>query len=70
MTDWTSREFRLRFDFLPSGMYNVILCKDGINADKYPSDYRIQRSLLQKNDTLPITMSPGGGFLLKLTRQQ
>lgn len=70
MTDWTSREFSLNLDFLDDKNYTAELCADGINAETYPADYNITRFNYQKADRIDIKMAPGGGFLLKLTRQQ
>jgi alpha-glucosidase len=68
MTNWTPREIELATDSIEPGTYNAVLCRDGINADKYPSDYSIEKFNWQKGQPLKLSMSPGGGFVLKLTR--
>ena len=70
MTDWTSREFSLPLDFLDDGNYTAELCTDGINAETYPSDYVIKKFVFKKGDTLKIKMASGGGFLLRLSKQE
>jgi alpha-glucosidase len=49
--------------------YNAIICKDGINADRYAADYLLSDTMLQKNDVVKIHLAPGGGFVIKLTRK-
>jgi len=70
MTDWTKREFSLPLDFLEPGIYIGELCIDGVNAETYPSDYIIKYFTVQKDIPLKINMAPGGGFLLKLSKQK
>lgn len=66
MTDWTPRELSVQLDFLNNGEYNVIHAKDGVNADRYPSDYIIERERVSASDQLTIRMAPGGGALIRL----
>jgi alpha-glucosidase len=68
MTNWNAREIELATNMIDPGTYKAVLCKDGINADKYPSDYLIEHFNWQKGQPLKISMAPGGGFVLKLTR--
>jgi alpha-glucosidase len=70
MTDWTSREFVLFFDFLDEGTYEAELCADGVNAETYPSDYVIKKFVQKKDSPLTIQTASGGGFFLKLSRQK
>ncbi|MCW3118652.1 MAG: alpha-glucosidase [Chitinophagaceae bacterium] len=69
MTDWTPRDLDLKFDFLDDGVYKATLCKDGVNADRYASDYIIETSLVKKNDSMKIHLAPGGGMMLRLEKQ-
>jgi alpha-glucosidase len=68
MTDWSPRSMELNIDFIGNGKYKTIICKDGINADKYPSDYLLEESIWQRGKPLQVSMAPGGGFVLKLTK--
>lgn len=70
MNDWNSREFDLSLDFLDAKKYSAVLCADGINADNYPSDYKITMFEVSKNDKMKIKMAPGGGFVLKLKMER
>ncbi|HEX3385164.1 MAG TPA: glycoside hydrolase family 97 protein, partial [Mucilaginibacter sp.] len=61
MSNWTTREIELKLDFLDdNGNYNATICKDGVNADRYPADYLISESTIKKGDTLKIKLAPGG----------
>ena len=66
MTDWTPRMLSIDLSFLGNGMYSATLCEDGINAEKYPSDYIIKNTKVNKNQKLEIKMAPGGGYLMVL----
>lgn len=70
MSDWTARDYFLRFDFLnPSAKYTAVICKDGVNADRYAADYIITDSIVNNGDNMFIHLAPGGGFLIKLEKQ-
>jgi alpha-glucosidase len=69
LTDWTARTFNLKLDFLTGGNYEATMCEDGINADRYAADYSIKTFSAKKEDTIPVQMAPGGGFLIRLKRK-
>lgn len=70
MTNWTMRDLTINFDFLNDNTtYKATLCKDGMNAERYASDYVIDSFTVKKNDSLTVHVAPGGGFLLKLEKQ-
>jgi alpha-glucosidase len=70
MSNWTPREIGLKFDFLDdNATYTTTICKDGVNADRYPADYLISESTVKKGDTLKIKLAPGGGFLVRLMKK-
>jgi len=70
MCDWTPRDLTVKFDFLDEGTYEAIICKDGVNADRYAADYVIQKNaIIKKNDTMKFHLAPGGGFLVRLEKQ-
>ncbi len=70
MTDWTSREFTVDLNFLNEGNYEATICEDGINADRYPSDYTLGKKQITKDSKLSIRMAPGGGNLMHLRKIQ
>ncbi len=59
MTDWTARELVVDLSFLTDQAYQATICKDGINADRYPSDYLLETIKLTSKDKLTIKMAPG-----------
>jgi alpha-glucosidase len=62
MTDSSARELSVTLDFLDEGTYEARICRDGINADRYPSDYQLLTMQVKRNEKLPIKMAEGGGF--------
>ncbi len=68
MNNWNAREQIINLDFLNGSNYNATICIDGINAEKFAADYSISQSTLNKNDKISIKSAPGGGFLLKLSK--
>ncbi len=69
MTDWEARDINLKFDFLGEGEYKATICKDGINADRYASDYILIDTLVKKDKEVKIHLAPGGGFLIRLIKK-
>ena len=68
MTNWTARNLNISLSFLDDGNYKTLSCEDGINADRYPSDYILTDSSYQKSNMLPVNMAPGGGFMMRLIK--
>jgi alpha-glucosidase len=68
MTDWTPRDFALDLDFLDTGNYKMTSYADGINADRYASDYKRQTQEATSKDTLKIHLAPGGGWAARLVK--
>lgn len=69
MAGENAHDVNLRFDFLDDANYDAVICKDGVNADRYASDYVIINQLINKNQQLPVHMAPGGGFLIRLKKK-
>jgi len=63
MTDWTPRDFLLEFSFLGQGKYEMTIYKDGVNADRYGSDYKKEKKVITNSDTMRIHLAPGGGWV-------
>jgi len=62
------KEITLPLNFMDKANYKMTICKDGINAGKYGSDYEISESKYQAGQELNIRMAPGGGFLIRLIK--
>lgn len=66
MTDWTSRELTVDFSFLEPGEYTIEIYKDGINADRYGSDYKQETKKVSAGDKMKIKLAPGGGWAARI----
>ncbi len=69
MTDWTSRDIDIKFNFLGDGNFKATICKDGVNADRYAADYVLGNRTLTVNDEIKIHLAQGGGFFIKLEKK-
>ena len=69
MTNWDQRTLKADLSFLPSGEYKFEQCMDGINANRYPSDYKISTGTLNNNDIIELTMANGGGYFIHLKKK-
>ena len=70
MNNWSPRTIDLPLSFMPDGVIEVLICRDGMNADRYPSDYIIERRVLKNTDTFRLELAPGGGGLLLLNQKK
>jgi alpha-glucosidase len=66
MTDWTARELEIDFSFLPAGEFAMTSYKDGVNADRYGSDYRMEKSVVNRSMKMKIRLAPGGGWAARI----
>lgn len=64
-----AKEISLPLDFMDKGNYKMVICKDGLNANNYGSDYVISESLWQYGQQVNIRMAAGGGFLIKISKR-
>jgi len=69
MCDWTPRELTIDLSFLNTGSYEAEICADGVNADRYPSDYVITKQQVSNTSQLSIKMAPGGGFMARIKKR-
>jgi alpha-glucosidase len=63
-----AKEISLSLNFIPQGDYKMIICKDGVNANNYGSDYEITEGGFQSSQSLQVKMAKGGGFLISLKK--
>lgn len=66
ITDWQSREFDIRFDFLDEGPYQIEVIKDGLNADIRAIDYKKVTGTIRKGEIRTIKLAPGGGWIARI----
>lgn len=67
MTGWTAREVEVDLSFIGEGNWEMECVADGINADRFASDYILKKEKL-KNKKLKISMAPGGGYAAVLRK--
>ncbi len=68
MTNWTPRDFTIALEFLDDGKYKMIPYADGINAEKWASDYKMATQEVTNKDTIKIHLAPGGGWVARLVK--
>jgi alpha-glucosidase len=66
MTDWTERDFAVNLSFLDKGIYIAQVAEDGVNADRFGSDYRMRKIEVTQSTVIPLHLAPGGGVLVKI----
>ena len=69
MTNWEKRSMELKFDFLPEGDYEITIWKDGINADRHASDYKMVTKSVLSGGVLNVDLAPGGGWAAIITKK-
>ena len=63
MTDDTARAFEIDFSsFLGKGKWKMDSWEDGINADRYGSDFRKKSTIVNGGDLIRINLASGGGW--------
>ncbi|MFV0312896.1 MAG: glycoside hydrolase family 97 protein [Dysgonomonas sp.] len=69
MTNWDARNMQLDLSFLGEGNFKGEVFKDGINADRAARDYKKETIDIPANKQLQVSMAPGGGYVIKITRK-
>ena len=65
ITNWTERDLKIDLSSLISGSANAVIYKDGANAHRKGSDYRVEH-ITDLASQIDIHLAPGGGFVLKV----
>lgn len=68
MTDWTPRDSEISLDFLDAGKYEITIYADGINADRYASDYTKTTKQVSKADAVTLHLAAGGGWAARMRK--
>ena len=68
MNDWTARKIEQPLSFLAPGDCTATVVADGMNADRYAADYKIESRSVGASASLLIELVPGGGFVARITR--
>lgn len=63
MTDFSARQIEIPLSFLTEGMHKITFWKDGVNADKTATDFKVETRMLTPQDKIMVEMAPGGGWV-------
>ncbi len=66
MTDWTARDLDIDLSFLPEGSFELDAYADGVNADRWASDYARTKSDTDRARRLKVHLAEGGGWAARL----
>jgi alpha-glucosidase len=66
MANWTGRDLEVDFSFLPEGSFTMESYEDGVNANRFASDYKKTRIRVNKGTRLKITLAQGGGWAARV----
>jgi alpha-glucosidase len=69
MTNWDKRDVTIDLSFLGEGNFEADVFKDGVNADRAARDYKHETIAVPSNKQLKLTMMPGGGFAVKISKK-
>jgi alpha-glucosidase len=66
LTDWSLRDLELDLSFLASGEYIMEIFQDGINANRFASDYKHLKLEVNSDLKMKVNMAPGGGWVARI----
>ena len=66
LTDWDARDLKIDLGALglSKGDHAALLFRDGVNAKRNATDYKIEALMVPTKKPLQVHMAPGGGFVL------
>lgn len=70
MNDETERELQIDLSFLNVGNYTVEIIQDGVNANRYASDYMQMIKQVSNTDVLTAKLASGGGWTAIITHKK
>jgi alpha-glucosidase len=66
MTNWTRRELEIDLSFLAEGSFRMVAYQDGVNANRYGSDYKQLKSEVGRTARLKVRLAEGGGWAARI----
>jgi len=66
MTDWTARNLEIDLSFLPEGNFTMEAYQDGVNADRYASDYKRTTVPVNRATKVKLPLASGGGWVARI----
>lgn len=68
LTDWTERELTLDTSFLEKGSWEVLIHRDGINADRWAEDYCVDKIIINAGEAVSLQLAKGGGWVAEFKK--
>lgn len=69
LNNWTARSLSLDTSFLGEGTWQVTVHKDGVNAQRWAEDYKIETFEIVAGQELDINMASGGGWVAEFVKK-
>ena len=69
MSNWDARDVIIDLSFLGEGNFEGEVFKDGINADREATDYKLEIIKVPSKDKLTVHLSNGGGWVARIYPQ-
>jgi alpha-glucosidase len=69
MTNWDARDLTLDLSFLGEGDYEAVIFRDGVNAHRQGSDYKLENMKVSGKDRLEVHLAPGGGWAARIEKR-
>ncbi|MEP6584783.1 MAG: glycoside hydrolase family 97 protein [Ginsengibacter sp.] len=66
MTNWNERDMTIDFSFLGKGNYEAEIFKDGVNANRNPTDYKREIIKITPGEKINVHLSAGGGWAARI----
>ena len=66
ISGWQGLQTTLDLSFLGEGAFLAELWQDGMNADRFASDYKKTSRDVSRHTKLPLRLMPGGGFVARI----
>lgn len=67
MNNEQAKTFDISLDFLSDQQYQMHTFADGINAEKYASDFKLTHQIIQNKEALTVNVKPNGGWVAIFT---
>lgn len=67
--DEEAREFDVDLSFLGDGEWMMLEYRDGINADRYASDYVYEEKAVSAETALKLKLAPAGGWAARFVKK-
>jgi alpha-glucosidase len=68
-TNWMNRDLTVDLSELGlSGIVEAVIYKDGVNANRNASDYKVVKKRLTASESMTIHLASGGGFVIQLNK--